>query len=158
VTGLLAGNTNSGPSVRHHSSVLLSCRRMTRLASGATIIGMPLTTLAARNDLITVNTLPSCFTWLDWSPDRCMDLPRRFLDLHGDQPALHFHSRPLSCLPSSRQSRGRRSRRRRSPCHLLRAQRQFFLLPSYWSIPTFMIVRTNCVSFSCSNPATRTRY
>jgi hypothetical protein len=88
---------------------------------------MPLTTLLARNDIVTVNTFPSYFALpLDYSPDRCMDLSRRFLDLHGDQPPLHFHSRSLPCLPSPRHSRGCRSRRRRSPCHLLRAQCWFF--------------------------------
>ena len=58
---------------------------LSRLASVATILGMPLTTLAARNDIVTVNTFPLYFVLpLDYSPDRCMDLPRRFLDLHGD--------------------------------------------------------------------------
>lgn len=31
------------------------------LASGATILGMPLTALFARSDIVTVNTLPSYF-------------------------------------------------------------------------------------------------
>ena len=88
---------------------------------------MPFTTLVARNDIVTVNTFSLYLALpLDYSPDRCMDLPRWFLDLHGDQHSLRFHSRPLSCLPSPRYCRGRRSRRRRSPCHLLRAQCWFF--------------------------------
>lgn len=100
---------------------------MPSLASAATILGMPLTTLLARNNIVTVNTFPSYSALpLDYSPDRCMDLSRRFLDLHRDQPSLHFHSRPLPCLPSPRHSGGCRSPRRRSPCHLLRTQRWFF--------------------------------
>jgi hypothetical protein len=134
---------------------------LSRLASAATILGMPFTTLVARNDIVTVNTFPLYFALpLDYSPDRCMDLPHRFLDLHGDQHSLHFHSRPLSCLPSPRYSRGRRSHRRRSPCHFLRAQCWFFpafLIPCFWSIPTSMIACPDCVSIFCSNPAARPR-
>lgn len=129
VTGLLVGNTESGLSVRPYSSLLfwagIEC--LSRLASAVTILGMPLTTLLARNDIVTVNTFSSYFTLSpDYSPDRCVDFPRRLLDLHGDQPSLHLYSLPVSCIPSTRHSRGRRSRRRRSPCHILRAQCWYF--------------------------------
>jgi len=65
---------------------------------------MPLTTLVARNDIVTVSTFSSYFALpLTYSPDRRMDLPRRFPDLHGDQPPLRFRSRPLPRLPAPRQ-------------------------------------------------------
>jgi hypothetical protein len=129
---------------------------LSRLASAATILGMPFTTLVARNDIVTVNTFPLYFALpLDYSPDRCMDLPHRFLDLHGDQHSLHFHSRPLSCLPSPRYSRGRRSHRRRSPCHFLRAQCWFF--PAFL-IPCFdFLQQSRCSSSQSMAFAVRTQ-
>ena len=96
---------------------------LSRLGCVATILGMPLTTLVARHDIVTVSSFFSYFTLpLTHSPDRRLDLPRWSSDFHGDQRSLHFRSCPFPCLPSPRQGRGCRSRGRRSPCHLLRAQ------------------------------------
>ena len=80
---------------------------LSRLGCIATIIGMPLTTLVARHDIVTVSLFFSYLTPLPThSLGRCLDLSRRCPDLHGDQRSLRFRSRPLPRLPSPRQGRG----------------------------------------------------
>ena len=119
---------------------------------------MPLTTLVARHNIVTVSLFFSYSTLpLTHSPDRRLDLPRWSSDFHGDQRSLHFRSCPFPCLPSPCQGRGCRSRGRHSACHLLRAQCWCFSasISPFIHIPlASMIARPDCVSISCGTSAT----
>lgn len=93
----------------HDRTFFLSC-----LGCIVTIFGMPLTTLAARHNIVTVRVVcPSLSAYISPYPrhclDRRLDLPRRCSELVNDKRSLHLRPHLLPCLSSSRQGRGCRS-------------------------------------------------
>jgi hypothetical protein len=122
---------------------------------------MPLTTLAARKDIVTVNTLPS------FSFSRLTTLQTdAWIFLVGSLTSTATNILFISILVRFPVFLRHVKAEGADPVVVVRLATFYelnvgsfsLLIPCFWSIPISMIARPDCVSIFCSNPAARPRH